>query len=173
MTGGLIAFDIATTTGWAYGRVPVLATTALERAAQKPPQPASGVIRVQSAQGLGHFLSEFEERLCGLLDRYQPAGAIIEAPILPKACNFDTSCKLMSLAGEALKQFSRRGIRVLKQAQPATVKKHFTGNGRAEKADIMAECDRRGWTYATNDEADALAIWDLGCHLYRQGARQK
>lgn len=173
MTGGLIAFDIATTTGWCYGRVPAVASTALERAARKPPQPASGVIRVQSAQGLGHFLSEFEERLCVLLDQHQPAGAIIEAPILPKLCNFETSCKLMSMAGEALKQFSRRGIRLIKQAQPATVKKHFAGSGRAEKADIMAECDRRGWTYTTNDEADALAIWDYGCEMVRGGGRRK
>lgn len=172
MTGGLIALDIATTTGWAHGRIPVLATTELERAAQKPPQPTSGVIRIQSVQGLGHFLSEFEEKLCVILDQYHPAGGIIEAPILPQACNFDTSCKLMSMAGLALLQFSRRGIVTLKNAQPSSVKKHFTGSGKAPKGGIMDECDHRGWTYATNDEADALAIWDFGCEQWRRKVRR-
>lgn len=171
-TGGLLALDIATKTGWAYGPVPIRALTALEMTATKPRKPVSGVITVQSTQSLGHFLSEFEERAARLFDRYQPAGLIIEAPILPKGVNFTTACKLMHMAGEAQKMAARRGISWVQTVQPASVKKHFTGNGRAQKPEIMAACDARGWTYVDDNEADAQAIWDLGCEQYRNGRRR-
>lgn len=171
MQGGLLALDLATVSGWAYGRIPAVGPTALEVAANKPPQPASGVIRVQSIQGLGHFLSEFEDRLGALMDAKRPAGLIIEAPILPKLCNFETTCKLMSLAGIAQLQAARRGIRWVKLVQPTSVKKSFAGSGKAKKPDMMAACDARGWTYATHDEADALGVWVHGCELYRQERR--
>lgn len=170
-SGGLLALDIATRTGWAYGRVPLRALTALEMTAIRQRQPASGVITVQSTQSLGHFLSEFEERASRLFDRYQPAGVVIEAPILPKMVNFNTACKLMHMTGEVQKMAARRGIGFVRTTQPASVKKHFTGNGRAQKPEIMAACEKRGWIYRDDNEADALAIWDLGCELYRNGGR--
>lgn len=42
----------------------------------------------------------------------------------------------------------------------ATVKKQFTGDGRAKKADVIAECKRRGFRPDTDNAADALAILD-------------
>ena len=42
-----------------------------------------------------------------------------------------------------------------------TVKKDFTGKGRAEKEDIMFRCMQRGWHPENHDEADALALLDV------------
>ena len=44
---------------------------------------------------------------------------------------------------------------------PATIKKHFTGNGRATKDDMIDRCRQRGWRPETADEADALAMLDM------------
>ncbi len=40
----------------------------------------------------------------------------------------------------------------------ATVKKSFTGSGRAKKADMVAEANARGFRPETDNDADALAI---------------
>ncbi|MFY1969587.1 hypothetical protein ACOTHT_30775 [Achromobacter xylosoxidans] len=40
----------------------------------------------------------------------------------------------------------------------ATVKKSFTGSGRAKKADMIAEANSRGFKPDTDNDADALAI---------------
>ncbi|WP_082886830.1 hypothetical protein [Achromobacter ruhlandii] len=40
----------------------------------------------------------------------------------------------------------------------ATVKKSFTGNGRAKKADMIAEANARGYRPDSDNDADALAI---------------
>lgn len=40
----------------------------------------------------------------------------------------------------------------------ATVKKHWTGSGRAKKPDMIAEARRRGFRPDTDNAADALAI---------------
>ncbi|MCB1470922.1 MAG: hypothetical protein KDK08_28025 [Rhizobiaceae bacterium] len=39
-----------------------------------------------------------------------------------------------------------------------TIKKNFTGNGNASKGLMIAECERRGFDPADDNEADAIAI---------------
>lgn len=43
-----------------------------------------------------------------------------------------------------------------------TVKKAFTGDGRAQKGAMIAEAKRRGFAPSTDDEADAIAILAYG-----------
>jgi Holliday junction resolvasome RuvABC endonuclease subunit len=42
-----------------------------------------------------------------------------------------------------------------------TIKKHFTGNGNASKQLMIAECERRGFRPKDDNEADAIAVFDL------------
>lgn len=42
-----------------------------------------------------------------------------------------------------------------------TIKKKFSGNGNASKEMMIAECVRRGFQPADDNEADAIAIFDL------------
>ncbi len=44
-------------------------------------------------------------------------------------------------------------------AGPGTIKKHFTGNGRASKQDMIDEARRRQHMVDTDNEADAVAGW--------------
>lgn len=41
------------------------------------------------------------------------------------------------------------------------VKKNWTGKGNASKPEMIAEAERRGFAPRTEDEADALAVFDL------------
>lgn len=43
-----------------------------------------------------------------------------------------------------------------------TIKRFWTGKGNANKADMLAECERRGWVAIDDNAADALALWHLG-----------
>ncbi len=54
------------------------------------------------------------------------------------------------------------------KAVTATVRRHFVGNGRAEKMDVFIRCRALGWPVETLDAADAAAIWDLAAHIYRR-----
>jgi hypothetical protein len=49
---------------------------------------------------------------------------------------------------------------VLYPVHVATVKKHWTGDGRAKKPDMIAEARRRGFRPDSDNAADALAILD-------------
>lgn len=171
--GGLLALDIATNTGWAYARVPHRLTTALEAAQAKPPQPQSGTYRVRGV-GIGPALDEYERWLTGLLNELRPAGVIFEAPVLSgRLTSLATARKLYGLAGLTEMVAHRAGIEWVREAQPASVKKHFAGNGRAKKPDMEAACRQRGWTFADDNEADALAVWDYGCAILHDERRRR
>lgn len=50
----------------------------------------------------------------------------------------------------------------------ATIRKHFIGEGRLKRKEAkertINECQMRGWQVENDNEADALALWDLiGC----------
>lgn len=40
-----------------------------------------------------------------------------------------------------------------------TIRKFFTDNGRAKKADVLERCHQIGWSPKDDNEADALALW--------------
>jgi len=44
-----------------------------------------------------------------------------------------------------------------------TVKKHWTGSGRADKAAMVAEAKRRGFRPDSDNDADALAVLSWAC----------
>lgn len=41
------------------------------------------------------------------------------------------------------------------------IKRHWTGKGNASKADMIAECQRREMAVVSDDEADAIALFDF------------
>lgn len=40
-----------------------------------------------------------------------------------------------------------------------TCRKHFVGNGHAEKEDVLARCHQLGWMFTSTDISDAAAVW--------------
>lgn len=52
-----------------------------------------------------------------------------------------------------------------------SVKKHATGSGNADKADMIAAAMDRGWEVRNDDEADALWILDFAKLKIREGGQ--
>jgi len=177
MTGGILALDVATTTGWAYG--------------MPGDRPAfghfrSGTPRRKGADdNLGEVLTEFR----GWLDRWcaksEPRMMVFEAPYVPrfapkkvrtrtgqvvatepnKAIPIDIKVvrKLFAMCGLVEMVAHDRAI-PCREAQSNVICRHFTGNGswggrENKKAATQKMCAVYGWPDVSEDEADALALW--------------
>ncbi|OAN53875.1 hypothetical protein A6A04_13360 [Paramagnetospirillum marisnigri] len=176
MSGGLLALDLATVTGWAYAPIPAAPPpTELERAASLPPEPLGGTFRSgEPGCSVGRFLSLYGDWLARHLADLNPAGVIYEAPILPEQANHATTIKLMGLAAVTELICHRRRIPWVRTAQPSSVKLTFTGHGRATKDKMIAACKARGWTPIDDNHGDALALWEHGCGLvHTERARRR
>ncbi len=174
---GVLALDLATVAGWAWGRVPERVMSPLEAAQARPPAPLGGAHRISRAgASVGLFLSDAEDWLNELCDQHGPVGLIYEKPILDSfRTGFETALKLGSLAGLASMVACRRGIHVFEPVQPSTLKKHWTGSGKADKPAMIAACRTRGWEPVDDNHADALALWDYAGAVIakeRRGRRQ-
>lgn len=127
---------------------------------------ASGVLepgRLPPAERLGRVLTGLEQVI---------ARARVEAVAVETAfCGASprSALALGQARGVALAAAARAGLPVFEYA-PAEVKRAFTGNGRAEKAQMMRIASALfGIDAEFADEADALAI--AVCHLaHRHGA---
>lgn len=73
--------------------------------------------------------------------------------------NYVSSQKILLGQRYILKMLTESLNIPLYEYSPASVKKSFTGSGRAEKTDIMSECGKRGIEITTHDEADAVALY--------------
>jgi Holliday junction resolvasome RuvABC endonuclease subunit len=145
-TGTILTLDLATNTGHCAG-APV------ERL------PRIGSFKLPSTgEDIGRFAVEAEDRVAALLDAERPGLVVFEMPILPKKTQLITVRKLSGLVWEVERQCTRRKIRC-REGRASSVKKFFTGSGRAEKLDTMQIARRYGWRVRTDDEADAAALW--------------
>lgn len=116
-----------------------------------------------SAPGeFGPRLVKFEEWLLDLIAVVSPDRIVLEAPLVARGSNIvtnaDTVRLLYSLAGLVEKCAAQRGIECF-EVNVMTVKKQFTGNGRAQKADVMFRARQLGWGLPNEHEADACAVW--------------
>ena len=110
------------------------------------------------------FLS-FDVWWCRTLAAAQPARVAFESPMRvvgfgksTRPTNQGTLRVVMGLAAIAELRCAERGIPCF-EVNISTVKKHFTGSGKAEKADMMKMCRTLGWPVEDNDQADAAALW--------------
>lgn len=155
MAGGILNFDLAGVSAWAHAMPPTEVGPGFIL-----PRPASGVFRVGlPAAPVGVFLSNGMEEMERLIIELEPDKVYYEQPILPRFTTIATTEKLSGLTGLCQMICARRGIWHRGVAR-MTVLKYFTGDGRLKdgKKRVMAECDVRGWKYATDDEADVLGI---------------
>lgn len=161
----VMAFDLAGQTGVAFGRV--------------------GEVPRATTIDLGKALSQ-EERLAeilrateALLSRFRPEILAYEAPVGgPK-----TSHLLVAIAGCFVGQAKRLGY-APKSVAIGSVRKHFLGRALASrdfpgmskarartaiKSTVIARCGALGWQPRSDDEADAMALWDYACATYGRG----
>lgn len=185
MTGGILALDLATRLGWAYAGPAAMESwprTAMEAAAMPSPPAVSGWFRLpKTGPDVGWFLDAYHDFLTSSLDLHQPARVVFEAPWVGvkkdrhgnvSQTHQDTARKLLCLAGHTEFVCRRRRI-AYREANNATVRKHFIGKGRGDRATLkrltIDACKARGWSPENDDEADALGLLDYAVACWRPG----
>jgi hypothetical protein len=152
----VLAFDLATTTGWASGQI--------------GGQPVSGSKRL-APPGSDHDLvfANMLRFAKELIEVEQPDRVVFEAPIASMIRGKTTIHTVELLIGlPAVLQATTNLLGVsVRQASISEVRSHFIGTHRLKsdeaKAAVMARCRQLGWTFVDNNAADALALWDFQC----------
>lgn len=155
----VLALDLSSHTGWAIDR-----PTGGEK-------PLSGVVDLPlDGDEYGRAFVAFEQFLCDAIAAHAPDAVAFEAPLMHRGSNFITTEQtvrlLFGLAAITELVAHRSGLMAY-EVNVATVKRHFAGNGRATKADMMARCRQLGWEVKDHNAADACAVWDFVRHKLR------
>lgn len=158
----ILAFDIATRCGWAYGPAGLAPSSGSVRFA------SVGASRGAVFNGALRWLVEF------LPDH--PADILLsESPMMGGSNNVGTSEILIGLP--AVIEACCYEFAIYKQERVArsTVLKHYTGFGKHEseegKRQCMAISRARGWIDKDDDDqsfdrSDALAVWSYAEHIF-------
>ena len=152
--GRVLALDLATTTGWAYGAPGSIPKFGHLRFA-KP-----GASRAETYRAFRGWLNAKWAKA--------PDMIVYESPAVPSIMagktNIDTIKLLVGLA-EHLEEWAYQRIE-LREARVADVRVHFIGQNMKSafaKAKTFEQCHVLGWKVENNDEADACALWDFQC----------
>jgi len=166
-TGKVLALDIATVTGWAYGSPGEVPTFGSIRFG-KP-----GGSRAAAYRAFSKWLeTEWNVR------DHQPDLIVYESPAVPSIMsgrtNIDTIRLLVGLA-EYLEGWCYGNFE-LREASVSQVRAHFLGRNMKSaiaKPMTMARCRELGWAVKDSDEADACALWDYQCRFLRPDLASK
>jgi Holliday junction resolvasome RuvABC endonuclease subunit len=142
----ILTFDCATQTGWCAGDGSDL--------------PILGTVNLPSGVEAEEFLDFWDRWLNRHFAEINPTRVVYEAPILQGISNMHTAEKLIGLSNFLVVNCYRRKIPVEK-VMPTQVKKYLTGDGKAEKPDMMRVARRCGVSPKNYDEADAFGSWLL------------
>ncbi len=155
--GRVLALDLATTTGWAFGAPGSTPQVGHLRFSK------SGSPRASTYRGFRNWL---EERW-NVRDQ-QPDLIVYESPAVPSIMagktNIDT-IKLLVGLGEHLEEWCHNKIE-LREARVADVRVHFIGSNMKSafaKQKTFEQCKMLGWPVENFDQADAAALWDYQC----------
>ena len=152
ITGKILAFDLATQTGWACGAPEDLPTFGTHNF------PSTG-------DNIGRHQSNARAWFNQMLNAHRPAYVIFEQPSLFGKTTPTTMRKLCALANTLEEVCLEQKIKC-EQGNPKRVKKFWTGNGNADKAMMFRFARRYGFKVHNDDEADAIAHWfyAVECH---------
>ena len=146
----ILACDIATVTGWAFG--------------DGASDPIFGSQRMgRRGALLGECYVAFRDWMNATVDRLHPEVVVFEAPLLINRGSAQVVQRLMGLAAHADEIATRRGLEVYR-AEGSTVTKAFTGRGRftggrdEKKQAVIRTCNLYGWFPTDDNAADSLAL---------------
>jgi hypothetical protein len=153
----VLAFDLATKTGIAFGRV------------GGKPSTASVYLGKNDAERWAKAISY----CASMIESVSPDLVIVESAV----GGAKASAFLIGLVACVTGEATRRGVPV-KSYFPATVRKHFLGKAltardfpsksttaarAAVKAAVVNKCRQLGWDVQDDNAADAAALWDFAC----------
>ena len=153
--GNVLALDLATTTGYAYG----------------PPRGAPKFGHVRFSNG-GSRASAYRNFRAWLEDKWnvrdhQPDLIVYESAnvqFMAGKTNIETIKMLIGLT-EHLEEWCHNKVE-LREATTAQVRAHFLGmnlKSAIAKPMVVERCRQLGWMVNTSDEGDACALWNYQC----------
>jgi len=148
----LLALDTSTHVGYAYFSAPDV-------------KPVCGTWRAPkswSPEDYGKRFKAFHDWLCDMVTTFDPEVLAFEGPFLPRGSSSFSSTEhtlrtLIGLASIAELIANLRSLRCF-EVNVSTAKLALTGNGRAEKKDMIVAATRRGWPVSNDHESDACAV---------------
>jgi len=151
-TGNILALDLATTTGWAYGRPGGKPNSGAVRFSK----PGAG--RAETYRAFLVWLTRFVAMTpCALITYESPAQPLL----MMGRTNIDTIKRLIGMA-ENLEEWAHERIE-LREASVQQVRAHFIGSNRHKRDDAkrltIQRCRDLGWDVDGDDAADACALW--------------
>lgn len=156
----VLALDIATRLGWAVGSAGSL--------------PLFGAHQLPKARYDGDFSGRFvamAQWLHDMIDMHAPTLIAYEEPLMPRGVEMTTTWAttrlLIGLVSWADGVAEDRGVAAM-EVNNSTWKKHFVGNGRAEKIDTIRKCFSLGMQPPDNNAADAIGILSFALHIKGQ-----
>jgi len=148
----VLALDIATQSGWAYGSA--------------GEAPRHGTYRVPSTgDDLGRFAYAFAQWLTHKLRELQPKEIVFESNILPRETNITTLKKLYGLAVVTELVALSEGVPCSEisagEWRRAFLGQHYPKKARRDelKRAVVSACRQMGWEPHSTDDADAIGIW--------------
>ena len=160
----LIALDIALRVGFAHD-------------GPKAGVPITGVYDCRATSGtakdgftLGATFESFRRWLIAKIDEVKPWEIAFEAPlhIVGRTMTSQQTVRvLFGLAAMAEAVAYELDIPIA-EGNIATIKKHFAGSAKADKAAMVARCRQLGWDVgatADHNRADAAALWSMAHSL--------
>ena len=158
-TGRVLALDLATTTGFAYGApgsIPRFGHIRFTKA---------GSSHAETFRAFRQWLeSDWNQGIKNV-----PDAVVYESPAVPTIMsgrtNINTIRLLVGLCAH-LEEWCHGKVDYCHEARVADVRNHFVGSNmksNAAKAKTMARCRMLGWEVTTYDEADACALWFYHC----------
>jgi hypothetical protein len=152
-TGGVLALDLSSFSGWAYGHL-------ADR------DPAFGTWRLPPEGGEGARYAAFENELALAMDELAPSKLILEAPLsfaaLLGVSNMRVMCQQYTLRGIAYAEGWRASIPV-SEVSADIVRLEMLGQSRFAKDTVKREvvryCRRRGWRVPDHNAGDACLVW--------------
>lgn len=120
-------------------------------------------IKTNAKKGFGYRLHEIFNHVSTILDEYEITDFTKERGF---ALHNTTTAKLRGVdAVVLLAVFKKYAVEEYPEISPTTVKKYLTGNGRAEKEEVLANIERFLYkpvklskTKAALDESDAIGV---------------
>lgn len=157
----VLAFDLASCTGWAVARPPyLLAPTPLERAIAggAPPERTYSHKIIKNDGNFGRFLLSWEIWFRAMLEEHKPTIVAFEQPV---SYGNRADHTLHALAAVLQLIAYRRKVTWTAKYTVREIKLHATGNGAATKNQMVDAAAAVGWRTTVDDEADALWLLDL------------
>lgn len=169
----ILAYDIATTTGWCAGG--------------GAETPAVGHVRLPSGKGKDDLATPFDfwdRWLARHIEEWKPDLVVFEAPLLPRpSVDPNTGKVAQNTTMATVKRLSalqvfvelhchRRNIPCYEVAGP-TIKKRLAGSGKATKLDMVSVAKRAQVPVSTHDEADAFGVWLVAVQYYAKQHQMK